>query len=162
MIDGTQDRRGPSEQVSVLVPGEETQERFALLEVVVRRSDESPLHTHTLEDEVIYVVRGEVTIYLDGTQLRCTEGTCVVLPRGSEHICRAESDEATLLVLLMPAGLETWYQELAGSSGSVGHIERLIAASARYGVKIMGPGPSAPRHAADCTRISEARTMTHL
>ena len=129
--------------VNLLVPGQQTQGRFALVEVTVRPAEEPPLHTHTLEDEVIYVVRGEITVYLDGHAQRCTAGECVLLPKGIEHTYCIESEEATLLILLMPAGFEDYYLEMDRPVEADRYVERLIATSARFGLEIGGPAPSA-------------------
>jgi quercetin dioxygenase-like cupin family protein len=128
--------------VRLLVAGNQTQGRLALLELAVRPADATPLHAHTREDEVIHVLQGEITVHLDGTWRRCAAGDSVLLPRGSEHAWYVESDEATLLLLLLPAGLEGYYQELARPVEPDRRIERLIAASARYGIEIVGPALS--------------------
>jgi hypothetical protein len=53
------------------------------------------------------------------------------------------SAEASLLVLLMPAGLENFFNELRQLSpseeGANLQIEQLITIAARYGVEITGP-----------------------
>ncbi len=136
---GTDNRRG--ELVRTLVKGEQTQGRFSLVEMLVRHAEEPPLHSHTREDEFVYVLQGEVTFYKGGNRLECGAGDCVFLPKGCEHTYCVESDQARLLVLFMPAGLEGYYQELGECSDADQYIERLIAISARYGVQITGPGP---------------------
>ena len=132
-----------SEAVSLLVTGDQTQGQFALVETVVRRTEEPPLHSHTRENEFVYVIQGDVTFYLDGNRLQCPAGDCVFLPKGSEHTYCIESDVARMLVLLMPAGLEGYYQEMNNPVDAEQSIERLITVSARYGMEIMGPGPAA-------------------
>jgi quercetin dioxygenase-like cupin family protein len=120
----------------VLVGGDQTQGQVALLEMTARAGDAPPFHVHTREDELIYVLRGEITVDLDGTRRLCGAGDFALLPRGSEHAWRVDSGEAVLLLLLAPAGLEGYYRELAGPER---HLERLIATSARYGIEIVGP-----------------------
>lgn len=132
----------------VLVAGEQTQARFALLEMSARAGQAPPLHAHTLEDEVIYVLRGAITVHLDGGHCSYAEGACVLLPRGSEHTYSVESGDATLLLLVMPAGIERYYRELDRPAEPERHIERMIAASARYGIEIVGPAPPAARRIA--------------
>jgi quercetin dioxygenase-like cupin family protein len=133
---------GGSEPVSLLVTGDQTQGQFALVETVVRRTEEPPLHSHTRENEFVYVVQGEVKFYLDGNGMTCAAGDHVFLPKGSEHTYSIESEEARMLVLLMPAGLEGYYQEMNKAVDVEQSIERLITVSARYGMEIMGPGPA--------------------
>lgn len=142
---GQHEARG---SVNLLVPGQQTQGRFALVENVVRPAEEPPLHMHTVEDEVIYVLQGEITVYLDGNWRTCAVGDCVLLPRGSEHTYCIESEEATLLILLMPAGFEDYYLEMDRPVEPERYVERMIAASARFGLEIGGPTPSAARRRA--------------
>jgi quercetin dioxygenase-like cupin family protein len=129
----------------LLVTGEQTGGRFALLETTVKGTHELPLHAHTREDELVYVVRGDVTFYRDGVWLEGPPGACVLLPRGSEHTCRVASSEARLLVMLMPAGLERYYQEMDDIIENSHYTERLITVSAKYGVRMTGPAPTIAR-----------------
>lgn len=137
----TATKQQTSEPVRLLAAGDQTQNRFALVEIDARAGEEPPLHIHTREDELVYVVRGEVTVYLDGAERRCAAGECALLPLGSEHTWRVESGEARLLILATPAGLEGYYAALAEPVEPERRVERLIAASARYGVEIVGPAP---------------------
>ncbi len=146
MDGGAQGQTETGERVTVLVPGEQTDGRFALIEMTVGPSSALPLHAHTREDEVIYVLSGEITVHIDGARHACPAGSCVLLPRECEHTYSVQSDEATLLVLLLPAGLEGHYQKLDRSLRTERDIERLIAASARYGVEIVGPCPTHVRN----------------
>lgn len=133
---------GSSGRVRLLVTGAQTKDRLALVEVVARRANDPPLHAHTNEDELVYVVSGEVAFFVDGHRTNCAEGDCVFLPRGAEHSYSVISDEATLLVLIVPAGLEGYYQDLGACVDPEQYVEQLITVSARYGVQITGPGPA--------------------
>ncbi len=126
---------------TVLVAGEQTGGRIAVIETRARRGATSPCHVHSREDEVICVIDGRVTLDREGERLDAAGGTCVYLPRGSEHGFRVESDEARLLVLLAPAGLERSLDGMprASEPGTDGQlVERLVTAAARYGVTITG------------------------
>jgi len=151
-----------NESTSLLVTGEQTSGRFAILETIARDTSELPLHAHTREDELIYVVRGDVTFYRDGTRLDGPSGTCVLLPKGSEHTYRVTSSEAQLLIMLTPAGLEGYYQELDEVTDTMHYTERLITVAAKYGVKITGPGPmittsSGERSPVECEEMAPGR-----
>ena len=131
---------------SVLVAGEETGGRFALIEVQERRGAIPPRHVHTREDEIVYVLEGHVIFVAGDEILDAPAGTCVLLPRGGEHTFRIESAEARLLVLVTPAGLEGYYRELDRPDARAGEapgVERLGATAARYGMAITGPPPTA-------------------
>lgn len=126
----------------VLITGAETSGRLGLIEVAARRGTEPPRHVHHWEDEIVYLLEGALVFSLDGEEIRCAEGNCLVLPAGREHTYRVESEEVRLLVMVVPAGLERLYQELGQLSAGGGPIvEQLIAAAARYGVEITGPPP---------------------
>jgi uncharacterized cupin superfamily protein len=95
---------------------------------------------HRNEDEIVYVLDGELTYYLGEQEHRARVGSCLFLPRGGEHGFVVETQEAHLLTLVLPARLDGYYLELdeAGREGGV-TLERLVTVAARYGVEITGP-----------------------
>ncbi len=73
-------------------------------------------------------------------------GTSVVLPAGREHGFAVDSDEAKLLVIVAPAGLEDFYAALAGTiPAGQPAAEWLVTLAARHGVEITGPSHRAAR-----------------
>ena len=132
---------------TVLVAGEHTGGRFAVIETRERPGSEPPRHVHSREDEVVYVLEGRVTYYRDGERLDGPPGTLFYLPRGCEHTFSIETAEARLLVMVSPAGFEGCLRELIqpDEAGEERHdIERLVATAARYGVSITGPSRFPP------------------
>ena len=147
MSGGEDVRENVGEQVTVLVRGEETGGKLALLEVKVRRGAEPPLHVHHWDDEIVYVLQGAVTFHLEGEHLLRPAGTCVLLSRGREHSYSVESGEATLLVAAAPAGLEGFYGEIHRCGAGAGlDVEQFVTLGARYGVEITGPPPGPASH----------------
>lgn len=124
----------------ILMGGTQTGGRFALIQMVVRREHEPPSHLHMREDEVIYVVDGTIVVSVDGARREYRPGDAVYLPRGVEHAYCLRSEEARLLVLALPAGIEGFYREREASRDDDRHVERLITLAARYGIEITGPG----------------------
>jgi quercetin dioxygenase-like cupin family protein len=141
------ERRGAhastADAVRVLVSGEETGGRFAAIVLRERRAAAAPRHRHSREDELVYILAGRVRFAIDGVTRECAAGDCVVLPRGGEHAYRVASATALPLVVVVPAGLEGYFREpgrpIRRRAGA-GALERLVAAAARYGVAITGPG----------------------
>lgn len=132
-----------SNRWNVLVGAQQTGGRFAVIETVQCHGAAPPRHIHTREDELIYVLEGHVSFERDGESLDGPAGTWLFLPRGSEHTFAVQSEEARLLVLLAPAGLEDSIGELARPADPVDNpplVEKLVATAARYGVSITGPG----------------------
>ncbi|MFO1057204.1 MAG: cupin domain-containing protein [Dongiaceae bacterium] len=62
-----------------------------------------PLHRHLQDDEIFYILEGELTL-LDGTgERRAGPGSCVHLPRGSLHGFRNDTErEVRFLVICQP------------------------------------------------------------
>ncbi len=131
----------------LLLTAEDTGGRFAIVETRERSGAEPPRHVHNREDEVVVVLEGRVCFYAGGKLLDRPAGTCLYLPRGCEHSFTVESQEARLLVMVSPPGLEGYYRELsrgpeaedATTAGGMQDIERLVTVAARYGVAITGP-----------------------
>ena len=129
--------------VSVLLTGEDTAGRFAVIETAETEGSEHPYRVHTREDQAVYVLEGLVSYCVDGEWLHCPAGTCVLLPKGSEHTYSVGSGRARLLVVAVPAGIEGCYRELDDTDGSpwaaAPDFERLVTVAARYGVEIGVP-----------------------
>jgi quercetin dioxygenase-like cupin family protein len=120
----------------MLAGATDTGGRFALIEITGERGTGPPRHRHHAEDETIYVLAGQVLVLL-GEQVRTVSaGECIVLPQGRTHTYRIVSDEARLLVVIAPAGLEASYPDGIWHGDD---FERLVAVAARYGIEVTGP-----------------------
>jgi len=127
--------------VEELIAGDLTAGRFALVAMTVPQGTEPPRHRHQNEDEVIYVLAGEVEFQV-GTERSCgAAGTAILIRRGIEHGFAVRSDEARLLTAFLPAGFEGFYREIAGVAPD--DFDRLIATAARYACEVTGPPISA-------------------
>lgn len=146
MADSKDERTIQDVAPTLLIEGATTGGKLALLEVRVRRDCLVPLHLHHWEDEIVYVLEGEVLFYLDGKRRPGPAGSCVLLPRGSEHAYTVESTEARLLIIVAPAGLEQLYDAQAQSSPrSTSTLEWLVTTGAKYGIEVTGPPLSSVR-----------------
>jgi quercetin dioxygenase-like cupin family protein len=128
--------------LSILVDGEASGGRLALLTLTVARGEEPPRHRHYWEDETLFVLAGALRVWLVGSSVDVPAGAAIFLPRGVEHGFMVTSMTARLLVTLTPAGFEGCYRELHGVV-PLG-LDRLVATAARYGCEITGPPISAP------------------
>ena len=98
--------------ITFLAVGEDTEGRFALLQVRGIPGAEPP-HLHTREDELILVLTGEVTVVAGGEELHAGPGELVTIPRGLVHCLSAGTGEATFLLQFSPAGFERYFHELS-------------------------------------------------
>jgi quercetin dioxygenase-like cupin family protein len=90
---------------TVKVPGETTDERFALIEFLFPHHASPPLHTHP-QDESYIVIEGRLTLQAGDKRFDLEAGATAVVPMGVAHTFRVDSDSARVLVLSTPAGLE--------------------------------------------------------
>ncbi len=130
------------QRATIRVGGEDTGGRLALIETVEVRGAESPCHRHHWEDEVIYVVAGELAVCIGGTWITAPSNTTVLVPRCVEHGFAVLSETATILTVFSPAGFEGFYRDndaAPWASDTSIEIERLLATAAHYGCDITGP-----------------------
>ena len=88
------------------IAGEQTGGEWAVVEWHLRPGDEPPIHTHTREDETIYVLAGSITATVGDQEIDVEAGSYAALPKDLPHGLTVRSDEARLLVGLQPAGAE--------------------------------------------------------
>jgi quercetin dioxygenase-like cupin family protein len=133
------------------VDGAGTGGALSLAEVLVRAGGEPPLHVHAREDEIFYVLEGEVTFMRGVEQIEAGPGTSVVLPRGIQHGFAVRTAVARMLVMATPAGLEEAFRAFSEPAPErvlppapqgppdAALMEALNAEFARHGVTFVGP-----------------------
>src|SRR5688572_27294333 len=82
---------------------------FTLIET--RTTGGAPLHVHTREDEYFYVLEGTITVRLGDERFEAGARSFVFLPRNIPHEWDVVGEEATLLMMTTPAGLDTFLGE---------------------------------------------------
>jgi quercetin dioxygenase-like cupin family protein len=73
---------------------------------VVRAGEEPPLHTHSHEDELLFVVEGQLIARVGDARIEVGQGAYAALPRGVPHTIEVVGDQAILLLSFVPGGLE--------------------------------------------------------
>src|SRR5437870_1816686 len=85
------------------IAGEETGGAFAVVEHPVAPGAFVPPHTHAREDELSYVLTGEIGVMVVDQELAAPAGTYVFKPRGVPHaFWNAGSAPARILELIWP------------------------------------------------------------
>ena len=80
-----------------------------------------PPHRHTREDEISYVVDGEIGFRSDGRDVSLAAGGYIVKPRGELHsMWNAGSVPARMIEIISPAGFEQYFVELAQAVAAAG------------------------------------------
>lgn len=137
----------------VRVSGEETDGRYAVLEILVSEGDMPPLHVHHEEDEVFHVLEGEVTLFLPGTEVPLAAGETFRAPGGVPHTYHVESASARWLVFCAPARFDGFVRAVSEPAaaeelpprGRPFDPEQFAATAADYGIELLGPPGALPQ-----------------
>ena len=70
------------------------------MEYVTKKGEEPPSHTHKTEDEMFYVLEGDVTFQCGGETFDVHQGVFIFLPRGIEHRYTIRSDGPIRLIVV--------------------------------------------------------------
>ena len=97
---------GSGSSTELKLEGEQAGGGWAVVEWHLRAGDEPPIHTHTREDETIYVLEGSITAFVGDQRIEVEAGSYAALPKDIPHGLTVRGDEARLLVTLEPAGAE--------------------------------------------------------
>ena len=134
--------------MTLLATGEETQGKFALIEAVSRKGNDPPPHIHRREEEIFYVLEGEVVFSVGDRTIKGMPGTMIFLPRDVRHSFTIESEQARMLILVTPAGLERWFKEFSvpaqamtlppANEPGYQDVQRMLEAAPRYGLDFAG------------------------
>ena len=108
-----------------------------------------PPHIHHREDEIFYVLEGEIVVSVGDRTIKGTPGTMVFLPRNVPHSFTIESEQARMLIMVTPAGLERWFKEFSvpapamtlppADEPAYGEVQRMLEAAPRYGIEFVLP-----------------------
>jgi mannose-6-phosphate isomerase-like protein (cupin superfamily) len=121
--------------VVIRVSAEDSGGAMTVLEEVPPMVD-TPLHVHSREDELFYIVEGEHVITLGERELRLGPGEAIFAPRGIPHAQRrVEPGVGRELVVLTPGGFEQFFRDLAEAerNGTLGP-DAYAEASERAGI----------------------------
>ena len=118
-----------------------TDGRAAVLEVTIPPRTLVKPHQHSKEDEFSLILSGRVGARIgDTTYEEVAAGSSIVKPRDIPHAMWNVTDEpARILEIVMPAGLEEYFAELAPILRESGPewTERFYQLATRYGLTIL-------------------------
>lgn len=77
---------------------------FDVSVIKMRRGTEPPPHVHSREDELFYILSGEMSVYVESEVFRLTAGEYMFLPRGKAHAFSITSDEGHWICFITPGG----------------------------------------------------------
>ncbi len=113
--------------------------RIAVTEVTVPPGDGPPPHVHDREDELFYILDGELEACSNGVWTTVTAGGTVFLPRGLPHTFRnATNRPCRFLGVITPGGFEGFFADMSAlaAAGPVSPAEA-VAVGSEYGVAFL-------------------------
>ena len=130
--------------------GEETGQQFWALEGLADRHMAVPLHAHSREDEIWYVLEGHITFTIGDRTIEGGPGSFAYIPRGVPHTFQVRTDTARWFGFGTPAGLDRWFFETGEPAMSLTlpppptsppNIDAIVASLKAYGTDTLGPPP---------------------
>lgn len=137
----------------VRLSGEQTGGGFSLAENLNRRGNGSPVHVHDHEDETLFVLDGELRVFVGEEEHTAEPGSVAVLPRRLRHAYVVTSATARFLTLHIPAGFEQFAAEAGEPAQALTlpppparppDLAAVARAAARHGITIVAPQPPIP------------------
>jgi quercetin dioxygenase-like cupin family protein len=137
------------DRITVKLTSEDTGGVYSVAEETTPPQGGPPPHTHSQEDETLYVLEGEVEFLLGEDTIPAGAGSCVYVPRGALHTFKNVGTlPSRVLVVLSPGGFEKFFLEAGepapeGSSPPEGEpdVGRIVEIGQKYGLEIPPPPP---------------------
>jgi mannose-6-phosphate isomerase-like protein (cupin superfamily) len=130
--------------------GEETGGQFWALEGLADRAMAVPLHAHSREEEIWYVLEGEIIFTIGDTTRTVGPGAFAYIPRGVPHTFQVRTSTARWFGIGTPAGLDQWFFETGEPARTLTlppppagppDVAAIVASLQAYGTETLGPPP---------------------
>jgi quercetin dioxygenase-like cupin family protein len=121
--------------------GEDTGGAYALIEMVLPPGSGPPPHLHEREEESFYILEGTLQFQVGDESVTAGAGAYVKTPRGVAHALKnVGTTPARALVLVTPAGIEKYFEEIGQPEGEMPKAQALEKAkeiAPRYGITLL-------------------------
>lgn len=138
---------------TVKIAGGESATGMSAVQFTAPRGFGPPLHQHREEDEIMYVVDGEIRLDIGAESAVATTGTVVSMPHGVPHVFQVLSESATFLTVTAGRNAAPGFDEFVRALGTPtepnalpapieidpGHVARVCA---DHGIEVLGPPPA--------------------
>ncbi|MDL5155183.1 cupin domain-containing protein [Actinomycetospora termitidis] len=127
--------------ITAKATGESTRDAYSLFEYAIPSGvNGPPPHVHTREDESFICLAGQLEVMLGGETFVLSHGDYLLLPRDVVHTFRNPfDDEARVISVVSPAGLEAYYQALADLPPGPKDISVMESVMSRFGIELRLP-----------------------
>jgi quercetin dioxygenase-like cupin family protein len=131
--------------LTVKATAAETNGSCFIFEDVMVQGKVTPLHLHPDEEEILYVIEGELLVHCDGANRPVGTGGLAVAPRGVAHALLVTSKTARVLTMLAPGKAEAFFRGASEPAqegpGPVDFGALQASAECNGGIEILGPPP---------------------
>ena len=130
------------EELLVKAAGTDTKDRFAFFHATAPPMSGPPLHVHSREDELFYILEGEIVFQIANQRTVAKVGTTIFAPRESVHAYQNFTKHtARLLIMVTPAGVDRLFEEMSASAHGMPMPDPVILESlfTKYGLRMIGP-----------------------
>lgn len=129
------------ERIYVLLDAADTRGAYSVVIDELPPQAGPPLHIHHREDELFYVLAGELVVQLGEDRFILPAGQAAFLPRGVPHtFINAGPKMARILAVVTPGGVERFFAEVEPlATAAEPDLEAVLAAAGRYGIEAVGP-----------------------
>lgn len=129
------------EDIWVKVEPRQTAGAYAVIEERAPAGGGPPPHVHANEDEVFYVLEGDVEFLVGSDKVSGKTGTVGFLPRGIPHTFRnVGPDPCRVLVFISPANFIRFFEEVdAMSHSGPPDKDHVLKLAERYDLEILPP-----------------------
>ncbi len=138
---------------TVKVAGGDSATGMSAVEFTAPRGFGPPLHVHTEEDEIMYVIDGRIRLDIGDDSVYADTGTVVSLPHGVPHVFQVESTTARFLTVTAGRNASPGFDRFVDALGAPtdlatmptpieidpGHVAQVCA---RHGIEVLGPPPA--------------------
>ncbi len=159
--------------LTFLAESKDTGGSFTLIEGLLKPGNEPPPHVHGREDELFYILEGEMDMYAGNEVFKAGAGECLFLPRLKPHTFIVRSPRLRTLVLFMPGGLEQCFRARSSraenlelppeaATYSTSDLEPVIGAFEEYGARFLSPHEVVEQMPFYFVAINEANSLASV
>ena len=127
--------------ITLKADGATTGDAYSLFEYAIPAGvNGPPPHIHTREDESFVMLGGRLQVLRGTERIVIEHGDWLWLPRNVTHtFANPFDEEARVLSVVSPAGLEGYYRALSELPPGVRDVEKLKAIMAEHGLVLQAP-----------------------
>ncbi|HKV17950.1 MAG TPA: quercetin 2,3-dioxygenase [Mycobacterium sp.] len=138
-----------NELYTAKVTSEFTNGVLTAMEFLAPRNFGPPLHRHDAEDELFYIIEGELWLSCGDAEAVHGAGATVWLPRGLAHTFQVRSETARVFQVSTPGQFERFVSALGEPTDSLALPEpkeidpaRVAEVCAQFDIEVLGPPPA--------------------